>query len=122
MTKTLLDIDTLETFRSLQTESDPTFVKDFLTAFLNPLPEKLKAMGQAIGSKDYQKLRDHAHAIKSSCMNIGAAPIVKLCFELEQLGASGSVEGALEKYQEVIRLVDQLKKEILALPEFTRAA
>ncbi len=118
MAKTLISPETLNSFRELQTPKDPNFFREFLTALLNGIPGHLETIRTAIETGDPQKIALSAHAIKSSCLNIGVTPITTLCAKLEELSKKGSLVGAQELYTETMQLCATLKREIHALPEF----
>lgn len=63
-----------------------------------------------------------AHALKSSCLNLGAEQLGSLLLQLEKLGNSGSLSGVDALYEQVRNEFDLLQREIAALPEFKKKA
>ncbi len=56
--------------------------------------ELLESLSEGVERGDAQAIRQAAHALKSSSLNVGAQLLGSLCRQLEALGASGEVDGA----------------------------
>lgn len=118
MANSLIQPSVLAGLRELQTEDDLHFVRDFFITVLATIPPRLEGIKQAIERSDFKMLVSESHALKSTCANTEIAPMTQLCAELEALGKSASVDGALQRYEQLILLSDRLRVEITALPEF----
>jgi HPt (histidine-containing phosphotransfer) domain-containing protein len=120
MSESLLDSEMLDSYRELGTPEDPHFFRNYLQTFLDGLPPHLEGIDRAIGSGNSELLAREAHALKSSCMNVGAKPVVERAAKLESLGKIGRLDGAAELALEVSELCRKLGEEIRSLPEFLK--
>lgn len=116
----LLDPQTLASFRELQTDTDPNFVKDYFNLFLDDIPIRIRDISAAIQNGDAAAISLCAHALKSSSANSGAFTLRALCEKLETVGASGKLSGAPELLKEIVDHSVLLKAEILSLPELKK--
>ncbi len=110
----------LDAYRALATPDDPSFFKTYLTLFLEGVSEHLAAIEAAIRNTDAEELAKAAHALKSTCMNVGADAIVERSAKLEGVANAGGVVGAAPLASEIASLCRQMSGEIYALPEFRR--
>jgi two-component system, sensor histidine kinase len=122
MAENLLDNEMLDSYRELGTPEEPDFLKKFLTTFIDAIPAHLERIDVAIKASNFEDLARASHAIKSSCLNIGAAAIVERCAKIEANGKAGELGDSAKLYGEVVELCGQLKAEIHALPEFRAGA
>ncbi len=58
-------------------------VAEVIEAYLDACPELLGRIRAAVDRGDDRELRDAAHALRSSSLNVGAAGLASLCAELE---------------------------------------
>lgn len=114
----LLNPEILDSFRELQSDDDPHFVENYFTALLDSLSQHLIELKKGISVKDFGKIATHAHAVKSSCANAGITQISDLAGQLEKLGNDQADQISVDMYDRIQRLCDQVRVEILALPEF----
>lgn len=121
MPNPLIDPEVLASLRELQTKENPTFLKDYLITFLEPIPNRLTAIDRAISNKDFQKLQLEAHALKSSCANTGIATMTMLCEKLEKGGKTSSLDGIPALLDELKKEFELLKSEIHSLDEFKKS-
>ncbi len=87
-----------EVFQDLQVlfgEEDSTSLFEIIDAFLIDSPKFLQSIKNAISNKQLIKLSKTAHSWKSSSATVGALHLSKLCKELELLGKSQQINGAL---------------------------
>ena len=63
-------------------------------AFLEAAPNTLADLRISVGEGDPDRVAQAAHALKSSCFNVGAVTMATASKELEALGKSGTIEGA----------------------------
>ena len=115
--KKMINPGILQSFRDLEGDGAQDFVRDYFTAFLSPISERLLKLDKAIQDKDYRQLRDHAHALNSSFSTTGVEGMASICAQLEFLGNSSSIEGAADKCKLLIQLQEELRAEVLGLPE-----
>ena len=114
------DEEVLQTLRQLQSEQDPNFLRSYLEVFLQPIPNRLKVIGDAIAEQNYGKFASESHALKSSCGNTGARLLAEYAAKLEKLGNEKSVQGASELHKKAAAEFEIVRKLILDLPEFKR--
>jgi HPt (histidine-containing phosphotransfer) domain-containing protein len=120
MSESLLDSEMLDSYRELASPDDPDFFKTYLNTFLAALPALVDSILNSIETSNADQLARAAHAIKSSCMNVGAADIVNRCAQMELIGKSGTIAGAGPLSIEVVALIRRLTAEVHALPEFRK--
>ena len=118
MSESLLDLEMLDSYRELASPEDPDFFRRYLKTFLEGIPVQIENIEASIRSADAAQMARAAHAIKSSCMNVGASVLVERCAKLEAIGKSGSISGAESLYPEIAELFRRLVEEVHALPEF----
>ena len=72
-------------FQYLQSIGDDEFVHGMVEGFLQDAEETLAPLQQAVNQRKVQDFRFYAHAIKSSCNNMGAKNLAELCGHLEKI-------------------------------------
>ena len=78
--------------RRMDEGGPPVIFRELVQLFADLTPQLLS---QACGALEAPaRLAAIAHNLKGSCSNFGAHAMEKLCVELEQLGRSGTGEGA----------------------------
>ena len=90
----LLHSEALESLRAVERQGVPGMVHKAVAFYLEDAPPLLQTIRDALERTDADALRRAAHRLKSSSANLGAARLMRLCQQLEHLGASGSVDGA----------------------------
>lgn len=90
----VLDQTVLEALRELGGEDEPELFEELVTMFLDDTPARLAEIMQAFENGDAHGLERSAHALKSSCGNLGAKRLAKLCFDIESAGRAGDLEAA----------------------------
>ncbi|MGZ4504899.1 MAG: response regulator [Nocardioidaceae bacterium] len=86
--------------------------------FITRAPEAMQDIRSAVDHRDPQELRMSSHRLKGSALNLGAASVGRLCLALEQLGDSGSTDGADRLLAE---LEQELDRAALALRDYQQA-
>jgi diguanylate cyclase (GGDEF)-like protein len=77
-------------------------------AFLQDTPARLQAMQFALANGDSATLKEEAHSIKGSSLNLGAQRLAGLCKRVEEMAGEMGVEGAAEPVSAVLEsLVDE---------------
>ena len=89
----LLHSEALESLRAIERQGVPGVVRKTVAFYLEDAPPLLRTILEAVGRADADALRRAAHSLKSSSANLGAVRLARLCQELEQIGATGSVDG-----------------------------
>jgi CheY-like chemotaxis protein len=75
---------------------EPELLAELIDSFLEEAPPLLSKMHQALEKGDPAGLRVAAHTIKSSANDFGATTLAELCQTLEDMGKSGTLDGAAE--------------------------
>ncbi len=112
-----LDTEILKSLRELNTPTEPTFLKDFMMLFLSTVPARIAAISNACETKNAKKILQESHALKSSCLSVGANRMTTVCDELEQNGINNKLENVDQLFAQLNIAYDTTKTAILALPE-----
>ncbi|MEJ2154210.1 MAG: Hpt domain-containing protein [Desulfobacteraceae bacterium] len=94
---------------------DVDFLKMMLEELHRTIPDYTSRIQQALQSKDFDTLGSDAHQFKGAAANLGAKAIAHAALLLEQIGKSGSLEGAQEAFhllEQSIKSFDQHFKQI----------
>ncbi len=112
----LLDPNILNSIRALQSEGMPDVFQKVLNIYMQKSPGLMENLRQAISTGNASAVEFAAHSLKSANANMGALELSALCRELEQLGRSGSIEGAPEIFARMEKtyplVLDALKAEL----------
>jgi len=81
------------------TGADKEFLAELLQTFFDDTPKELAAMHQSLQNKRAEEFRRAAHSLKSNCATFGALGLSAMFRELEELGKSGSLQGADERLE-----------------------
>jgi len=88
---------------------------ELLQSYLSESPKRLMEIRDAILSKKADTMGLAAHSLKSGSANLGALTLSAMAKELEILGRSGTVEGAVEPFKRLVAEYQRVKREIDAL-------
>jgi PAS domain S-box-containing protein len=94
----ILDQTVLESLRQLQQLQEPDegdILVEIIDLFLQDTPNKLSLISKAIDEADAKALEHTAHSLKSSCGNLGARYMHRICADLEALGRSQQITAAV---------------------------
>jgi HPt (histidine-containing phosphotransfer) domain-containing protein len=92
---------------------DEEFLKELLAELITQVDDNLDGLREAVRSKNYSNLKTLSHSLKGASANLNVTRMAEHLFELENLGASLSVEGA-EYY------IDQVKADRNELADFLK--
>jgi HPt (histidine-containing phosphotransfer) domain-containing protein len=73
------------------------YLAELIDSFLDDAPKLLDELGQFAQTGDASGVRRVAHALKSNGADLGATAFTNQCKELEDLGKSGALNGAVER-------------------------
>ncbi len=111
----VLDCTTLsEICRFADPAESLVILKEIVEAYLNDVPHTLVKIESAIANSSADELRQSAHSLRSSSLNVGAVQTAKICQGLEQLGRSGQVEGSQTLWAQLPPTVAQTKAALEA--------
>jgi HPt (histidine-containing phosphotransfer) domain-containing protein len=85
---------------------DADFLKELVDAYLDSSPALFAAMRQAAAAGDGVSLQRAAHSLKTGSANMGALGLAAQCKQLEELGRSGTLDGAASRIDEAEALYD----------------
>ena len=109
----LLDDVTLSELREMPPTNGISMLRELIDLFLESAPMRVTQIVQS--AEDPTKLAFHSHALKSMSLNLGCKRVVELAQELENLGGSGNVTGAMPIIQELESAFTQTKVQLLVL-------
>ena len=98
--------------RKLAAATDPSVLQEIYEAFLSSAVDYLAAIREGAAANDAEALRQAAHAFKGAGANIGAQKLAELCGQLEALGETGRVDGAIKCLEQLRLEFEQVKIEI----------
>jgi HPt (histidine-containing phosphotransfer) domain-containing protein len=104
-TAAAIDAAVLEEFRAMMGE----VASELIGLFLEDTPNLLAELRGAVGQKDAEGLERAAHTLKSNSATLGAMTLSALCRELEAMGRAGTLEGAVEKLEQVEAQYERVK-------------
>jgi HPt (histidine-containing phosphotransfer) domain-containing protein len=109
-----IDSSTLDALRSVDPSGGATLVPAVLRVFLESADANLHAVQEAFRARDSAQLSRAAHAMTSSCGNIGANTLARLYKGIEIASREGRVEAAhpliAELTREHLRVVIRIRE------------
>lgn len=105
-----LNVD--QAFAQLARLGGRALVADVLAACRRQVPERLREAREACERGDARLLARSAHALRSSCGQLGATELSERCARLEALGESGTVEGAMGGLDQLGADLDDLLRDL----------
>jgi CheY-like chemotaxis protein/HPt (histidine-containing phosphotransfer) domain-containing protein len=109
----LVDSAMIAELRAMPASDGMNMLEELVDLFLQTAPPRLMQINDSLAQP--QQLAFQAHALKSMSLNLGAKRVVELSRKLEELGRSGSVEGAPGLFRELQSAFTQTKAFLLAL-------
>jgi CheY-like chemotaxis protein len=88
-----VDPQVIANLRMLQEPGEPDFVTELIDHLLRDMPGRLEALADSVRRADPRGVERIAHSLKSSCANLGAMVLSRLCAALELRAANGTVQG-----------------------------
>jgi CheY-like chemotaxis protein len=96
----VLDRERVSTFLAIS-GSQEGFLENLVTMFREDVPLRLDAMRSAAARGDASELAFAAHALKSSCGNVGAKRMHAVASALEDAARAGRLEGAAASIEQL---------------------
>jgi PAS domain S-box-containing protein len=97
----LLDMTILAELRQLEQDGEPGLLRELLEVFQAQVPEEVACLRAAVEAGDTSALKSVAHRLKGTAATVGARAVALRCRDLEIMGRSGAVNGALELLQQL---------------------
>jgi len=85
-------------------------VAEVIAVFREDTASRLEVLREAVRNCDGSLIRAEAHALKGSSSQLGAAAMASMCFQMEQVGASGN-------FAEAAGLLAQIQKHFAEVGE-----
>jgi len=112
-----LDGATLQELQALGGDDEPDFLYTLFDQFLTDGPRHIYAIQQAIIDQNPVILAKAAHSCKGSSRYIGAFLLAEACLALENLGCTGTTEGAEELLEHVQQELERVTVALKGLLE-----
>jgi HPt (histidine-containing phosphotransfer) domain-containing protein len=93
----VLDLQAIESIRSLQRPGESSLLEKILGMYRNNTPPLLDQLARAVDGGDAGAVQHAAHALKSSSANVGAKRVAALSKELESKARARDLFGAQEQ-------------------------
>lgn len=103
---------TLQDLKELGLEMGASFYSQLLETFDQDADARLAMLRTAIAEGDTGRLGREAHALKGASLTIGAQGMADLCRQLESLGMTHRMEGALATLNRLESEFGRVKNEI----------
>jgi CheY-like chemotaxis protein/HPt (histidine-containing phosphotransfer) domain-containing protein len=110
-----IDLSRLDHLRELQSDSQPSLVRELIDLFVAEAPGHLAAIDAALQAGDATRLRALAHRFLSATQNIGAQQLSELCVRIEQLALAGDLAQAAPLVQALAAQREPAQAALLAL-------
>jgi CheY-like chemotaxis protein len=111
----VIDLNRLEHLRAIQSDNQPSLVRELIDLFVADAPGHLAAIDEAVRAADAALLRRHAHRFLSATQNIGARRMSELCADIERLARAGDLALAAPLAQALAAERQQVQAALLAL-------
>ena len=108
MTRNLIDFDELLE----RTENDRELMRDLLTIFKEEFPERLRALSEAVASRNAANVVLEAHALKGMLSNLAAIEAAAAVAELERLGRNDETSRFLESFSHFQAIAKELSRQV----------
>jgi HPt (histidine-containing phosphotransfer) domain-containing protein len=105
----VVDLPTLDRFRALQLDDEPSIVGELVGEFLSRAPQRFARMRNALAAQNGEALALEAHTLVGSCGLLGVFRMRLQCRELEALAHQGALEEAATILDEVVRRFDEAR-------------
>ncbi len=110
----VLNRDSLEALKSLQSEGDDGFLKEMIELFLEDTPARFADMDAAMASGAQQDFVRAVHSIKGASANFGADDLHTMCAEVEQMGRAGEMSATGPKVAALHAEFERVRAALLA--------
>ena len=107
-----LDPAAVGRLRRLAQATDPALLKRIFDAFLEDSDKRVVALRAAVIAGDEIGLGRVAHAVKGSCLSVGAAKMAAICLQLQETNRSHEHAGLLRLIDEMARELEEVKGAI----------
>lgn len=110
----VLDQDVIQRLCSRQKENGSSLATKLISVYLEQSSRLLGELAEATQQLDVETVREIAHALKSSSMNVGARGLSDLCREIEHDCIQGTIERShIEQVYVIYSDVEKALKDVL---------
>ncbi len=110
----VLNRDSLEALKSLQSEGDDGFLKEMIELFIADTPERFAEMDTALADAQQQDFVRAVHSIKGASSNFGADDLHNLCAEVETMGRAGKMNETGDQVRAIHEEFERVRAALLA--------
>ena len=93
-------------------DQDKELFFELFEMFFEDYEAQAAAIRESIEQSSGKGLEESAHSIKSALGNIGAMKAFEMAYTLEKIGRSESLDGASEKFDELIKLIETYRLKV----------
>ena len=111
---TVLDPDVIATLKELGGDDEPELFVELVDLFIQDTCEQLAQASEALERGDSEEMRRRAHTLKSSCANVGAVNMSKLCFQIEQHALAQELEHVRQLLTDALSEFDDVRAALLS--------
>ena len=90
----VLDVSVIEALRALGAPGEPDVYTEVALLFLEDVPIQMAALTAAIAAASADSVRQIAHRLRGSALEIGAIRMAPVCATIEYAARDGSLEAA----------------------------
>lgn len=117
----VIDPAALRGLRELQEEGEPDFLSALVDMFVEDTGTRLISLQVAIRQLDALAVEGEAHALKGSCANFGARPMVAVCNQLEASSRMGDLATAPALINQLLVEFDRVRAALAVAVAIDRA-
>ncbi len=114
-TSSALSAEVIARLRALEEATEPFLVNQIFTSFLSDGAERIRGLRRSLDGSDAELLRKIAHAIRGASANVGAHHMADIARQLETLGRSSSMTGAMVLIEQIEAEFERIKVEVAEL-------
>lgn len=99
------------------TGGDLDFMRELLELYLGDVENHVSALESAVAARSLGDVKKHAHTIKGSSSNVGAAAVQRVALLLERAAGAGdqaTVDAQIVELRPALQLVTQAAQRLLA--------
>lgn len=112
-----LDRAALENIRALDRPGSNGLLRQLVAAYVKNAPVQIRALRDSAASNNTETLRNTAHSLKSSSLNVGATALAGMCRDLELGCRSGMIDRAPARVAAIEHEYALVEKALLAAVE-----
>ena len=110
-----LSAEVVARLRALGDATEPSLVSQIFTSFLSDGAERIRSLRNSVDKSDAELLRKTAHALRGASGSVGARHMADIAQQLETLGKSSSMTGAIALIEKIEAELERVKAEITEL-------